>query len=416
MGKVLYAMTRVAMLSLHTSPLARLGVGDGGGMNVYVRELSEVLAASGVDVDIYSVARDEPLEVVGLDSGVRVHHISAGSELAAGDLHTAVDAMAEEIAERIDLRGGTDVLHSHYWLSGMVGHKLKHDLSLPLVSNFHTLGHVKAKAGLGEASSVRTDAEVAVIGCSDVVVASNLVEANDLRCLYNLDASIEVIAPGMDPRLFSPGDKKQARAALGLTRNRPVLLFVGRIQQAKGLDRAVEALAQVVATHPDALLVVIGGPSGNDGESSLLRVRSRVQELGLERNVMFAGPQPQDALRDYFRAADVCVVPSRVESFGFVALEAAACGTPVVASAVGGLQTVVEHGKTGFVVSDIDEMAGATDHLLSHRQKAIAFGSAAAAKAATYTWSAAARRMLRVYDRLTNDEATGVRSAECLTA
>jgi D-inositol-3-phosphate glycosyltransferase len=385
-------------------------------MNVYVRELSEVLAGNGIEVDVYAVARDGVQDVVDLDSGVRVHHISAGSELPVNQLHLVADRMVDEIATRIELNGGVDVLHSHYWLSGMVGHKLKHELGVPLVSNFHTLGHVKAKAGLGETSSVRTDAELAAIGCSDVVVASNLVEANELRSLYNADASIDVIAPGMDPRLFSPGNKELARAVVGLPSTRPIILFVGRIQQAKGLDRAVEALAQVTVTHPDALLVAIGGPSGSDGEQSMARTQQRVHELGLGANVAFVGPQPQDKLRDYFRAADICVVPSRIESFGFVALEAAACGTPVVASAVGGLQTVVEHGRTGFLVSDVDEMAGATDHLLSHRSKATAFGNAAAVKAATYTWAATGRRVLRIYDRLISDESIGVRNAECLSA
>jgi D-inositol-3-phosphate glycosyltransferase len=287
-------------------------------------------------------------------------------------------------------------------------------MNVPLVSTFHTLERVKAESGVIDLATERGEAEADIIGCSDVVIASNLVEVADIRRLYNQDAAIETVTPGIDITIFQPGDKLEARRQLGLPENGPIALFAGRIQHAKGLDRAIVAFRQVVAMHPEALLLVAGGPSGVSGEAELRDAKERVFQAKISDNVRFVGPQSRGDLAMHFQAVDVCIVPSRTESFGLVALEAAACGTPVVASARGGLQFVVQHGRTGFLTQDIDELAGATDHLFAEPQKAAAFGRTASQRAQTFTWSSAADRMLHIYDALRTREQ---RVAEdCMTA
>lgn len=406
-------MTRLAMLSMHTSPLARLGVGHGGGMNVYIRELSDALARRGVEVEVFTASNDGGINIRDLRSRVRVHHIPVDQSPNRPKIDIAQDFGAG-VQEYLEKTGGVDILHAHYWLSGLAGHTLKHEMNVPLVSTFHTLERVKAESGVVDIATERGEAETDIIGCSDVVIASNLVEVADIRRLYNQDAPIETVTPGIDTNIFRPGDKFVARRQLGLPANTPVALFAGRIQRAKGLDRAVTAFRQVVAMHPDALLLVAGGPSGDSGESELQHIREQIFGNKLNENVRFVGPQSRADLALYFQAADVCIVPSRTESFGLVALEAAACGTPVVASARGGLQFVVQHGRTGFLTQDIDELAGATDHLFAEPEKGRQFGATAAQRAQTFTWSHAADRMLQIHHSLGNREQRV--ADDCLTA
>jgi len=247
---------------------------------------------------------------------------------------------------------------------------------------------------------VRVDAEADVIACSDAILASCSAEAAQLTGLYGADPDrVEVVPPGVDHAFFSPGDRRGARAALGLG-DHPVLLFVGRIQPLKGLDVAVRALAEL--GRPDATLLVVGGASGVDGDEEVARVHNLVKELDLTAQVRFVPPQPHHLLSTYYRAADVCLVPSRSESFGLVALESTACGTPVVAAAVGGLRTLVEHGRTGFLVESRDpaEYAAATERILSDHSLSVALASAGAARARNYTWSTAAARLRRIYSDL----------------
>jgi D-inositol-3-phosphate glycosyltransferase len=403
-------MTRVAMLSMHTSPLAPLGIGDGGGMNVYVRELSDALSRRGVDVDVFTASSHGTSDVIDLRSRVRVHTVDVGGN----DPVARAERFADAVGARLADAGGTDLLHAHYWLSGIAGHRLKHDLDIPLVSTFHTLSRVKQQSGIATDSPERAEAEQAVMGCSDAVIASNLVEVGDIRRNYDNVSNIEIVTPGIDTAVFKPGSKVDAREQLGLPLSVPLIVFAGRIQHAKGLDRAVTALAQVHMTHPDAEMIVIGGPSGVDGVASMDEARSLVSEFAMDDRVSFIGPQSREQLATYLRAADVCIVPSRTESFGLIALEAAACGTPVVASAVGGLQFIVQHGRTGFVVRDIDELAGATDHLLAEPERTRRFGDTAALRAKSFTWTAAARQMMDVYGSVQRREMS--EPAPCMTA
>jgi len=281
-----------------------------------------------------------------------------------------VDEFAEGVIKSITTTGAYgdddappfDAVHANYWLSGVAGHAIKHQLNLPLVSTFHTLDRVKAESSPEEveadSSHLRAEAEATIIRCSDTVLASCSVEAAQLSELYGADPSrIRIVAPGVEHAFFGPGDRAQARRALGLPATGPLLLFVGRIQPLKGAGVAVSTLASLAQDHPDAHLVVVGGPSGPHGEEEVAHIVSLVAELGIRGQVVFVPPRPHELLSTFYRAADVCLVPSRSESFGLVALEAAACGTPVVASDVGGLSSLVDHGRTGYLVEDADPEA-----------------------------------------------------------
>lgn len=372
-------------------------------MNVYVRELVSALAQAGVASDVYTRRWAPHLpDVVEVEPGFRVVHVTAGPPtMPKAALPTVVDSFVDGVAAHLE--PDVDALHANYWLSGVAAHRLKHRLDLPLVSTFHTLARVKAETGDAEPRR-RVHAEAEVIGCSDAILASCSAEARQLERLYQAEQSrIEIVSPGVDHAFFSPGPRQGARAALAPLRlgNGPVLLFVGRIQPLKGLDVAVETLA--LLPNPDAFLVVVGGASGMSGEREAQRIRRLVRTRGVADRVRFVAPQPHHLLSTYYRAADAVVVPSRSESFGLVALEAAACGTPVVAAAVGGLRTLVDHGRTGFLIEERDP-ASYADHvrrILDDPGLAAAYSHAAAARARSYTWSTTAARLRRVYADLT---------------
>jgi D-inositol-3-phosphate glycosyltransferase len=374
-------------------------------MNVYVRELVSALAQAGVASDVYTRRWADHLpEVVDVEPGFRLVHVPAGpADLPKEALPEIVDEFADGVLAHLTGGDAADALHANYWLSGVAGHRLKHELDLPLVSTFHTLARVKAETGDPEPQR-RVDAEAQVIGCSDAILANCAAEASQLVRLYGADPDrVEIVAPGVVHAFFSPGDRAGARAALAHLGPfpGPVLLFVGRIQPLKGLDVAVQALAEL--GDPDAVLVVVGGASGPGGRRELDRIHKLAAGLGVGDRVRLADPQPHHMLSSFYRAADVVLVPSRSESFGLVALEAAACGTPVVAAAVGGLRTLVDHGRTGFLVDgrDAGHYAAHTERILADHELAADLSARAALAARDFTWSTAAGRLRRIYADIT---------------
>jgi D-inositol-3-phosphate glycosyltransferase len=395
-------MQRVAMLSVHTSPLAQPGTGDGGGMNVYVRALGSALARAGVAVDVLTRSEHpEQPPSVEVEPGFRVLHVPAGpcAPVPLRELPALVGEFSDS-ARRMLEHSGTeyDVLHANYWVSGAVGHRLKHELDLPLVTTFHTLDRVKAEVGLADDVPLRPRVEAEIVRCADLVIASTFAEQDQLVRHYGADpARVEIITPGVDHRVFFPGNRDTARRHIGLPPG-PMVLFVGRIQPLKGADLAVRALAELADRR--AMLVIVGGPSGPDGANEVTALHELVAELGIEHRVRFVAPRPHDQLADFYRAADVCVVPSRTESFGLVALEAAACGTPVVAANVGGLRFLVDQGVTGYLVDGREPRAYAelVDRVLYDDSDAMR--AQAVARSARYRWSIAAARLRRHYDDL----------------
>jgi D-inositol-3-phosphate glycosyltransferase len=406
-------MQRIAILSLHTSPLAQPGTGDGGGMNVYVRELASGLARVGSRCDIFTRAED-PAEVgpVVVEPGFVVHRVAAGplAKVPKEQLEALVPEFTDRVLTAMTTPSGAPIdaeeggpyeaVHANYWLSGLAGHTIKHELDIPLVSTFHTLDRVKAEAMpeevVADLSTRRAEAEATVIGCSDAVLASCTVELDQLVELYGADPRrVAIIPPGVDHAFFAPGDHVQARRALRLPAEGALLLFVGRIQPLKGAHVAVEALGQLRSTGIDASLVVVGGPSGLEGPATLRALHELVERLGLEAHVVFRRPQPHELLSSYYRAADVTIVPSRSESFGLVALESLACGTPVVASAVGGLSTLVTDGLTGALIDGWDPAAyaKAIAGIITEPIRATRYSTAAVLDARRYTWRAAATQL-----------------------
>ncbi|MGH9304590.1 MAG: glycosyltransferase [Acidimicrobiales bacterium] len=423
-------MRRVAVLSLHTSPLAQPGTGDGGGMNVYVRELSSALARAGVACDVYTRRddRDVPATVL-VEPGFEVHHVPAGPPcpVPKETLYAYIDEFTEGVIAHMTgetprkpapgsaIFGpdeGAGVVHANYWLSGLAGHAIKHRLDVPLVSTFHTLDRVKAELSPEEVEASegtrRAEAEAAIISCSDVLLASCSVEVDQLVNLYGADVCrIEVVPLGVDGAFFSPGNRRAARLALGIERTGPLLLFVGRIQPLKGTDVAVRALAALRRSGVrDAHLAIVGGPSGPRGEAELAALHRLVESERLGSHVSFHPPQPHELLSTFYRAADCCVVPSRSESFGLVALEAAACGTPVVAAGVGGLTTLVQHGHSGYLVEpgDVDGFARYSRQIVTDGQLRARLGAAGAAMARDYTWRTSAERLRELYLELAERE------------
>ncbi len=371
-------------------------------MNVYVRSLASALARAGVECDVLT-RRDHPRQapITDLEPGVRVVHLAAGpaATLPKADLLPLVDDLVDAARAHLDtLSEPVDALHAHYWLSGAVGHRLKHELELPLVATFHTLARTKAAAGILDDLPERARIEAETVACTDRLIASTPLERAELISAYGADPErIEVIPPGVDHAMFYPGDAATARRHLRLPLDRPVLLFVGRIQPLKGVDLAIRALASL--SDETAILVIVGGPSGAVGDREVTRLHALARDLGVDARVRWEPPQPHGALADWYRAANVCLVPSRTESFGLVALEAAACGTPVVAANVGGLRSLVEHLHTGFLVDERTghDFAAPVEALLADPVLASEMAFAAAAGSAQYRWSITAARLRRLY-------------------
>lgn len=392
---------RVAYLSLHTSPLLQPGSGDAGGMNVYIHELAGTMARRGIQVDVFTRSTSPDDEaIVQVADGYRVFSLVAGPRqpIAVGDLWPYVSEFAEAVIAASFDHGPYDLVHSHYWLSGWAATLVKEALHVPLANSFHTLGRVKDLTRRWDeppSSDTRLATEHEVISRSDCVVASTPLEADELMEHYGASPERLCISPpGINHNVFRPGARGEARSWLGMG-DAPFVLFVGRIQPLKGLDVAVEAVAQLDGVH----LVVVGGPSGPQGQAELDRIEKLVVDLGIAERTHFVPAQPHDQLAEFYRAANVVVMPSRSESFGLVAAEAQACGVPVLAARVGGLEYVVDDGVSGFLIDGWDGSvwADAISRVLDDPDLAAELSAGALANAEKFSWSATANRLLELY-------------------
>jgi D-inositol-3-phosphate glycosyltransferase len=390
---------RVALLSVHTSPLDQPGGGDAGGMNVYVCEVAKRLALLGIDVEIFTRATSSDLPTtVEVAPGVLVRHITAGpfEGLDKNDLPAQLCAFTNGVmrVEAAHERGYFDLVHSHYWLSGQVGWLAKERWGVPLVHSMHTMAKVK-NAALAEGDAPEPTARA--IGEAQVVDARELVD------LYDADPDrIVTIAPGVDLDVFRPGEAAAARRRLGFADDAVVLLFVGRIQPLKAPDVLMRAVAELLAADPtlrDRLVVaVVGAPSGT-GLAEPEQLQKLAGHLGIADVTRFDRPVPHADLADYYRAASVTVVPSYTESFGLVAVESQACGTPVVAARVGGLQTAVADGSSGILVDGHDpvDYANAVRRIIAEPGLHAALSRGSVEHAGNFGWSVTAARVLDVY-------------------
>jgi D-inositol-3-phosphate glycosyltransferase len=405
------APRRIATISVHTSPLDQPGTGDAGGLNVYVVEVARQLARRGIEVEIFTraVCPDIPDEVE-LAPGVLVRHVVAGpfEELDKNSLPGQICPFTFGVlrTEAEFAPGRYDLVHAHYWLSGQVGAVAAERWGVPLVQSMHTLGKVKNLAlasGDRAEPAVRIRGETEVAAAADRLVANTPDEARQLIELYGAaPGRVETVAPGVDLSVFRPGPVAAARQRLGLRADAVVLVFAGRIQPLKGPDVVLHAAASLLRQAPalaDRLVVVfVGGPSGTE-VGAPGRLDGLASSLGLSGRVRFEPPCPQRELADWYRAATVVLVPSHSESFGLVALEAQACGIPVVAAAVGGLRTAVRDGCSGVLVDGHDPgvWARVLDELVSSPGRLAELSRGALAHASGFGWPATADRLVEVY-------------------
>ena len=397
-------MDRLALVSFHGCPVARLGERDSGGMNVYVLQVARELARRGHLVDVYTRCHDlDDPQVVDLGYGARVIHLEAGPYDGTKDtLYRYIPEFVGNLHRFTRAEGiGYGLVHSHYWLSGRVGMALRSQWDVPHVTTFHTLARAKMNARAGESESdLRVRVEETIMEEADAIVVSTNQEAQDLARLYGTPGhNVSVVAAGVDVEMFRPTDRYEARSGLGLT-GRRVVLYVGRIEPLKGLDILIGAVA-CVEDIPDISLVIVGGSPDADGEMERLKALSR--ELGIADRVVFTGAVSHADIPQYYNAADVFVLPSYHESFGLVALEAMACGTPVVASRVGGLTSFVSDGLTGYLIPwrCPEPFARRIETLLSNPILRDRMGQAARSMAMNMTWTRAAERTVNVYESVT---------------
>jgi D-inositol-3-phosphate glycosyltransferase len=419
-------VSRLALLSVHTCPLAALGGKETGGMNVYVRELARELGQVGLAVDVFTRSQDPAIpQVVSLGPGARVIHLEAGPArpLPRQALLPHLPAFVDGV-ERFRRREGLEyaLVHSHYWLSGLVGLELRRLWGRPLIQMFHTLAALKngvARTDTDREPDERVAAERQIAMAADRVVAANPVEQAQLVWHCGADPErIRVIPCGVDLDLFRPAEPRGARARLGLQAER-VLLFVGRLTPIKGLETLLRALAVAKADGlggTDVRLVVVGGDKEEAWDGERARLRRMATELGVGAWVEFRGPQPQDVLPDYYAAADLCLMPSLYESFGMVALEAMACGVPVIGSRVGGLAVTVRDGATGLLVpeGDAGALAAGITGLLGDDARRRRLGGEAAEWARRFGWPCIARAVIELYGELVPALRRAPRPSRCL--
>ncbi len=407
------SVKRVAMVSLHTSPLDQPGIGDAGGMNVYVIELSRRLAAQGIEVDIFTRATTSSIPtVVEATPGVLVHNIHAGpfEGLTKAELPGQLCVFAREVlrTEAAKPLGHYDAVHSHYWLSGQVGALARDRWNVPLVHSMHTMAKVKNDAlaeGDTPEPSARIIGEEQVVEAADMLIANTDTEAKQLINLYDADPTrVEVVHPGVDLEVFRPRERSVVRAHLGLPTDALVLMFAGRIQPLKAPDVLLRAVAVLLERDPGMrsrlVVPIVGGPSGSglDHPESLAQL---ADSLGLTDVVRFVPPVAQMELAAWYAAADLVAVPSYNESFGLVAVEAQASGTPVVAAAVGGLTTVVHDGRSGLLLDTHDprDWADALGRLVDDPGLRAALARGALVQARQFSWDLTAERTLETYER-----------------
>jgi len=415
---------RVALISFHTSPLATLGGKDTGGMNVYVRDVSRELGRRGIVTDIFT--RSQGCESLRIDprlgANVRVIHVPAGPEapLPKQKLHQYVPEFAEWVcrfvAQPDESRAGPpyDVIHAHYWLSGLVAESLRRCWGVKFAMTFHTLAELKNQIATREQdreSDLRLRSECHLCDVADRITANTSVEKMQLVRLYGAGSSrIRVVPPGVDLARFRPIEQGYARKVIGIPAQSRLILFTGRIERLKGIDTLFRAVAMLRGQRGDwdwrtmSVAVIGGDPSeaGQQANEEMARLHALRSALGLDDVITFLGARDQDALQYYYAAAEVLVMPSHYESFGMVALEAMACGTPVIASDVGGLSTLVQHNQTGLRVraNDPAELARAIERLLDDEALRRRMGHVAACYAEGYSWQKVADLLLGVYGEL----------------
>ena len=416
---------RIALISFHTSPLATLGGKDTGGMNVYVRDVARELGRRGIATDIFT--RSQGSESLRIDprlgTNVRVIHVPAGPEapLPKHVLHQYVPAFAEWIcrfaAQPDEARSNRpyDVIHAHYWLSGLVAESLRRCWGVKFVMTFHTLAELKnqvAERAQDRESDLRLRSECHLCSVADRITANTSVEKTQLVRLYGASSSrIRVVPPGVDLARFRPIEQSYARKVIGIPAHQRLILFAGRIERLKGIDALFRAIAMLRERRTDwdwgkvSVAVIGGDPSaaGQQANEEMARLHALRSALGLDDVIAFLGARDQDVLQYYYAAAEVLVMPSHYESFGMVALEAMACGTPVIASDVGGLSTLVQHNKTGLRVraNDPGALARAIEQLLDDDALRRRMGHAAACYAEDYSWQRVVDLLLNVYGELT---------------
>ena len=390
----------LALLSYHGCPVARLGEKDTGGMNVYVLQLAREYARRGNRVDVFTRYHDptDP-KIVEIEEGARVIHLEAGPlDASKNDLFSYIPTFLDGLYD-FQKKEGTryDLIHSHYWLSGMVGTTLSREWGAPHITTFHTLAKTKMRARAGEREpQLRQDIEGHVMSVADGIVVSTDEERQDIIRHYDAPPrNIHVIPAGVNLKTFQPVDRDAARAELGIKEER-VILYVGRIEPLKGIDILLRAVPMLEYGQGLRVLVVGGNP---DNDVELDRLKSLTVELGIGDLVTFTGSVPQSVLPTYYSAADVFVLPSHSESFGLAPLEAMACGTPVVVSRVGGMKTFVNSGENGYLVPwrCPESFAQRLDVLLANPDLREAMGQAARKKALSMGWNSVADRMLDYY-------------------
>jgi D-inositol-3-phosphate glycosyltransferase len=406
---------RIAMLSVHTCPLAMLGGKKTGGMNVYVRDFSRELGRQGVQVDVFTRSQDDcqPMIKHDLGNGGRVIHITAGPEepIPVADVANYLDEFIQGVldfahSEQIQY----DLIHSHYWLSGLVAEKLRDAWQgTPIVHMFHTLGHMKnriAQSDSERAPQIRIDGENHVINIADRLIAATPAEQEQLNWLYGADTSkIAIVPPGVDLERFFPIPTKVAKKRVGIPCGDTNILFAGRIEPLKGIDTMLRAMSLIQNRYPEVLkntcMAIVGGdPWADDLDEEMARLQQLRTELGIHDLVTFLGAKDQSILPNYYAAAEIVIMPSHYESFGMVALEAMAMGTPVIASEVGGLAHLVKDGINGFHIPsrDPEALAAKIYELLTNVECRKMLGEHARHYAKQYDWKHIVDRMMVVYE------------------